>query len=139
MRFTFHAITLTVFAALCLMSCSESNPASSQGEGIPAQFNEIQDRVFSVSCAVSGCHLGGEAPFGLDLSEGLAYDNLVGVASGQMPQLLRVKPLASDESYLINKLRGQGISGDRMPRNRSALSDATIDSIAAWIDRGATR
>jgi len=139
MRFTFHVIVLTVFAALLLASCSESNPASSQGDGIPAQFNEIQDRVFSVSCAVSGCHLGGDAPFGLDLSEGLAYDNLVGVASGQMPQLLRVKPLASDESYLINKLRGEGISGERMPRNRSPLSDATIDSIAAWIDRGATR
>lgn len=104
-----------------------------------SSFSEIQDQVFTQSCAISGCHLGSSAPFGLDLSEANAYGNLVNVASGEKPSLLRVKPGQPDSSYLIMKLRGDpGISGSRMPANGPPfLEEATVDSIAAWIREGA--
>jgi hypothetical protein len=53
------------------------------------------------------------------------------------PSFPYVYPNKSDSSYIINKIRGTNIQGERMPINRPQLSDAVIDSITAWIDRGA--
>ncbi|KAA3662521.1 MAG: hypothetical protein DWQ10_02210 [Calditrichaeota bacterium] len=99
------------------------------------KFSEIQDNVFSVSCAFSGCHDTATKRGNLDLSETNAYGNLVNVASTGNPDMLRVAPGSSSDSYLIAKLTGNGTS--QMPPNGNALSQETIDKIKAWIDDGA--
>jgi len=99
-------------------------------------FNDIQNLVFTSSCATSGCHTANNVT--PDLSEGQAYNNIVNVVSTQQSIFL-VTPFKSDSSYLINKLRGVNNQGAQMPLNSQPLSAATIDSIAAWIDRGANR
>lgn len=105
--------------------------------GVPGQvttFQEIQVKVLTPSCATAGCHRGDDSPFGLDLSAGKSYANLVNVSSGQSPSLKLVLPGNSKDSYLMQVLEGKG--GVVMPP-AGKLNEALIDSIAAWIDRGA--
>ena len=64
--------------------------------------------------------------------------HLVGVASGEMPSLMRVAPGDSANSYLYWKVTGNpGIGGDPMPLYGGPLNAAELDLIAAWIDGGA--
>jgi len=102
--------------------------------GLPANFSSIQNDVFSKSCATSGCHETNSIP--PDLSAGQAYNSIVNVMSFN-PPFLYVYPGRSDSSYIIKKLRGVNIVGERMPLNDNPLFSADVDSIAAWIDRGA--
>lgn len=94
--------------------------------------------IFSQSCALSGCHLGASAPFGLDLSEGEAHANTVGVRSGEVPDLFRIEPGAPDASYLVKKVQGDDdIVGQRMPLGGAPLSNAEITLLRDWIADGA--
>jgi hypothetical protein len=106
-----------------------------------ARFSWIQEKVFNQNCAIPACHVQGSAAFGLVLSDGQAYDNLVDVPA-QGPQslsILRVKPGDPDSSYLVWKLEGRsGIEGVQMPRGRPPLQEEEIDAIKRWI-QGATR
>ena len=70
----------------------------------------------------------------LQLTPDQAYANLVDVTSVQSPSLKRVKPFDSANSYLMKKLNGSGTSV--MPPG-GKLNKARIDSVAAWITRGA--
>lgn len=97
-------------------------------------FSEIQTKVFNVSCASSGCHGGANIQGGINLTSGVSYSQLVNVNSLENPSLKRVLPGSSAQSFLIRKLEGTGTS--IMPPS-GKLSQATIDSIKAWIDRGA--
>jgi hypothetical protein len=102
--------------------------------GVLAKFSSIQSQVFTKNCAFSGCHITSEIP--PDLSAGQSYNNIVNVMSFN-PPFPYVYPTRSDSSYIINKLRGINIQGERMPYNRQELSPSAIDSIAKWIDEGA--
>lgn len=117
---------------------TESEIDQGGGGGLPTfTFTAIQTQIFTPTCATTNCHVGQFPQQGLDLSAGNAYSEIVNVQSTEMQSLLLVKPGSSSESYLINKLRGTGITGLRMPNGQPALSTTVIDSIAAWIDRGA--
>jgi len=62
----------------------------------------------------------------------------VGVQSVQDPNFDRVTPGNPDDSYLIMKLEGDPrITLDQMPKNGPPLSQAEIDVIREWIQRGA--
>lgn len=99
---------------------------------------DVQIQVFSPRCALSGCHTGPAAPFGLDLSAGESFGNLVGVASGEQPGLLRVEPFDAADSYLYMKLSGDPrISGDPMPLSGGPLSAADLALVESWIEQGA--
>jgi hypothetical protein len=99
---------------------------------------DVQTQVFTPRCAISGCHVGAGAPFGMDLSAGNAAASVVGVASGQVPSMFRVVPGDASQSYLYWKVSGDPrILGDPMPLNGSALSAADLARIADWIDQGA--
>ncbi|MBD3334485.1 MAG: hypothetical protein GF355_03125 [Candidatus Eisenbacteria bacterium] len=103
-----------------------------------ATLGAIQQEIFDTSCALSNCHLGDGAPFGLDLSEGEAHGNLAGVSSSEKPSLLRVDPGSPDESYLVHKIEGgPDIVNARMPLGRDPLSGEQIDLIREWIAAGA--
>lgn len=86
------------------------------------------------------CHITGEELGGLGLAPSLAYNQLVNVDS-QQSSMVRVKPGAPDESYLLHKLAGthldQGGSGGRMPLGFPALADAQLEQISKWIAAGA--
>lgn len=100
---------------------------------------EVQARVFGPRCALSGCHTGTNPPRGLDLTDPQASaSHLVGVASDERPELMRVQPFDASSSYLYLKLIGDpSILGDRMPLDRPPLSAADLAFVAAWIDQGA--
>ena len=131
--------TLGIFVlAVFLISACEDNiqgPSDDNGPAdgnkMRATFTSIQNELFTPTCAKSGCHAGSQSP---DLSAGKAYGNLYNVTSSENQSLLRVKPFDSNNSLLVRKLRGQGTSV--MPPT-GQLSAAVIDSVVAWIDRGA--
>jgi uncharacterized protein (TIGR03118 family) len=110
--------------------------------GPPAvTLTHLQAEVFTPLC--SGCHngsqpAGGPLPGSQNLTAGQTFGNVVGVASIEQPNLLRVKPGDPDNSYLIHKVEGApGITGARMPFGGPPLSQATIDEIRSWIASGA--
>lgn len=122
--------------AVVFAGCEHADPLSD--EPAAPTFSSIQQSVFNVSCAISGCHLGGGAAAQLDLSAGNAYANLVGVASVEIPAVLRVEPGNPDESYLVQKIEGApGIIGQQMPRGRDPLSAEQVEAIRGWIEAGA--
>lgn len=116
------------------------NPIGAGGGGqnlaFDPTFTNIKNNVFNPIC--TQCHIGVAAPQGLNLSPDTAYSLLVNVASAEKPQYLRVQPGNPDDSYIIRKLEGgPDIAGAQMPRNLTPLSQETINSIRAWIAKGA--
>jgi Bacterial Ig-like domain len=109
---------------------------SASGEPITADFQSIQDNVFTPIC--SKCHIGASAPEGLQLDAAHSFNLLVGVPSAEEPKLLRVKPGNPDESYMVLKIEGAaGIAGNQMPLGETPLPQATIAAIRQWISNGA--
>ncbi len=100
-------------------------------------LHSIQERVFDVSCVRSACHDAYTPESQLVLTPGRSHSELVSKPSAVMRKRLRVVPFRSDESYLIDKLTGTRIVGERMPIGRPKLPDSTIAVIRQWIDRGA--
>jgi hypothetical protein len=130
-RISITLITLSVFT-----SCSEdSSTAPPAGNDAPlAKFSELKAKVF-VNCTGAQCHSSAGNQGNLILEPDAAYNNLVGVQSVLYPQFKRVEPGNSSNSLLIKILRGE--VNPRMPLVGNPLPDATIDSIAKWIDLGA--
>lgn len=115
-------------------------PVGESGPAMPltAEFGSIQQNVFTPTCATSGCHIGAAAPQGLRLDEANSFALLVGIASNEVPGLLRVNPNTPDQSYLIQKLEGTAAVGGRMPLSGPPfLPQTTIDVIRQWITDGA--
>jgi hypothetical protein len=141
-------VTATLIIFWFVSGCEHAELMQSQGGNFQsgsvdsmATFSWIQANVFNQNCAIPACHVQGSAAFGLVLSEGQAYGNLVDIPA-QGPQsfsILRVKPGDPDSSYLVWKLEGRsGIEGVQMPRGRPPLPQEEIDAIKRWI-QGATR
>lgn len=113
----------------------------------PATLTEVQDEVFTPSCAFSSCH-GGNAG-GLSLEAGDSYAALVGVPAAGIDATTNpdvdvsgeILVIAGDaeNSYLIKKLRigAVGIKGSPMPDGTSGTDDDRVDLIASWIENGA--
>jgi hypothetical protein len=109
-------------------------------------FSSISQDIFqavdsSGRAACTQCHTTAGSRFtaGLNLEPSVAYANLVGVASTERPNLLRVAPGDPDGSYLIHKLEGRaGIVGERMPRTSGPfLTEGQMLVIRRWIELGA--
>ena len=106
------------------------------GGPVTADFQSIQDNVFTPICSV--CHIGASAPEGLQLDAAHSYNLLVGVPSVEEPNLLRVKPSDPANSYMLHKIEGApGIVGGQMPLGETPLPQATIAAISQWIADGA--
>jgi hypothetical protein len=136
------ALLLAAAAAGCagngdgLNQNGQSLSAGDTGGPVSADFQSIQDNVFTPICAQ--CHIGASAPEGLQLDAGHSYNLLVGVPSSEQPNLLRVKPGDPDDSYMVHKIEGApGIDGGQMPLGETPLPQATIDAIRQWISNGA--
>jgi hypothetical protein len=107
------------------------------GSPIQPTLSSIQANLFSVTCAVSGCHGGVAAQQGLRLDAGFSAGNLICVHSPQDPTLTRVIPGDPDNSLIIRKLEGTQTVGDRMPDGGPYLQQSTIDVLRLWIANGA--
>jgi hypothetical protein len=112
--------------------------------GDEVSLSEDVQPIFTMNCAVAGCHDSFTASSGQVLEEGRLFDagtGIVGVASQGAPLLLRVQPFDSQASYLIHKLQGTqgnvGGKGDQMPLFGTPLNDKVIQVIRDWIDEGA--
>jgi hypothetical protein len=92
------------------------------------------------NCAGSGCHSGIKPKENLLLTAAAAYDELVGVASGQCSNRKLVDPGNPSGSYLMNKLLNVDIcSGTQMPKAGVRIPQAELDAIGGWICAGAPR
>lgn len=105
---------------------------SSGGHSLSEEIQPILDH----SCAYGGCHGGSVPAAGLDLSAGVARENLL-QASLQNPAQQLVEPGNPTNSYLMTKLLGNGVSGEQMPKGGQALDDTSIGMIRQWIAEGA--
>jgi hypothetical protein len=112
-------------------------PAAGAPAAIEPTLASIQSKVFSVNCAIPGCHGGGAVQFGLRLESGASAASLINVVSPRDANLVRVVPGNPDRSFLIQKLEGTQTLGDRMPQFGPYLPQASIDVIRRWISDGA--
>ncbi len=110
-------------------------PGGTGGGVLTADFDSIQRNVFTPICTT--CHAGSNAPQGLHLDAPNSYSQLVGVASAEVPALLRVKPGDPANSYIVQKLEGHAAVGAQMPFGGPPLPAATIAVIRQWISDGA--
>lgn len=96
--------------------------------------------IFGQHCAVSGCHVPGNPPYGLVLiPPSVAYGNIYNVASQEVPSSKRVVPSSSATSYLYKKIVGPVPFGEIMPpaAANDTLTTLEKDIIKNWIDQGA--
>ncbi|MFL6604179.1 MAG: Ig-like domain-containing protein [Steroidobacteraceae bacterium] len=113
-------------------------PGSGGSTPLTADFQSIQDNVFTPIC--TKCHIGAGAPQGLQLDADHSYALLVSVPSSEQSAVLRVAPGDPNNSYIIRKLQGTaGISGGQMPLGGPYLPQSTIDVIKQWITNGAPK
>lgn len=124
--------------ALIALGCAgESGPSGILG-GSAVTFRQVQDTIFTPTCATSSCHSGVGAPHDLDLRSGQAWSNIVNVASAEVPRFDRVSPGNALDSYLYMKVAGDPrIEGDRMPAFAPPLTNDKLLALQNWIDQGA--
>lgn len=124
--------------AIVAAGCSDGSSGGVVSGPGSVTLADVQVQVFSPSCALSDCHLGAGAQLELDLSAGASAGNLLGVASTEVPGLLRVEPGNAVDSYLYMKLVADPrILGDPMPASGGPLSAGALNLIETWIDQGA--
>jgi hypothetical protein len=100
-----------------------------------ASFAQLQEEIFTPSCAQVGCHGGSRPAFGLDLFPGTAFDSIVGVPSAENPGLDLVEPGDPDASYIVGKLFRPW--WDPHPVGQARLSNASMQRLRQWIEEGA--
>lgn len=119
-------------ACLALAGCGPRGPRP-----LEPRLSSIQEHVLDAACATPFCHGSGAGESQLDLSRGRSYRSLVGVRSIQIGDLRRVDPGRPEASYLLRKLEGDRIVGERMPNGKAPLPPGQIAAIREWIRRGA--
>lgn len=125
-------------ACVTLAACGSGDGFVGSGGGsgpLAANFDSIQANIFEPLC--EHCHAGANAPAGLRLDAANSYAMLVGVASVERPNILRVAPGDASNSYLIQKLEGTAAVGERMPAGLPAVPQADINIVRQWITDGA--
>lgn len=139
------ALPFYVVAGVVLASpgwCQQEVPTPSGAqEQIQVRFSRDVQPILDANCVQ--CHALEVPQAQLVLEEGESYEMLVGQPSTQSP-LMRVKPGAPEESYLLLKLRGMhleaGGTGLGMPLtegNFAPLPEQPLATIEGWIGAGA--
>ncbi|GAB4037571.1 monooxygenase [Spirosoma jeollabukense] len=139
-------LVITSALLLNLISCKDAPTPTGE-----SSFDLIQQKIFTPSCATSGCHASEKdatfAQHGLVLAAGVAYKNLVGVdpknSAALGDGLKRVKAFASLESLLYHKLSVDAshhsgkLYGNPMPLGGQPLPNGQIEFVRRWIEAGA--
>jgi hypothetical protein len=122
---------LLLILSLAILSCSGNITSecelesSNSNQQMKARLSEIQSTVFDNRC--TWCHSGNPPDGNLDLSSGTSRSELI---SKNL-----IIPFNSTESILMKRINPVEISQVMPPSGK--ISQALIDSIAAWIDMGA--
>ena len=107
-------------------SCSECKKVSLKRDLLP---------VLNESCLP--CHYDKKQAPGLDLSDPVAYANLVNQKSRLDPHLILVKPSSPSESFLVDKLSPKPKFGEHMPPYGRPLTTQERTLLIEWIVQGA--
>ena len=99
-----------------------------------ADLGQIQEDIFSPSCATAGCHAGSVSP---DLRAEKTFDAIVNRTATQT-NLNLVTPFEPENSYLMKKVDGTDISGSVMPPS-GPLSENLREILRRWIQSGAAQ
>ena len=108
-----------------------------------SSYHDIQEYVFDKSCANSVCHAAPANAGSLNLTYGLSYEDLVGMApqnpAAAAAGMKLVDPGNPDNSFLLTKLMGPTTpeQGARMPFGGGVLHNGKIKAIRTWIEAGA--
>jgi len=133
-----HIVPLLGFAMLAAGCGGGSGPSAVVSEPGLVTMHQVQTSIFTPTCAVTNCHVGANAPLGLDLSAGAALGNVRGIPSTELGGFDRIEPFDPVDSYLFMKVTDDPrILGDRMPAQGSALSSQRIEMLEDWIRQGA--
>lgn len=137
-----HLVTTALLTLLILPAASraERTPGGAEiagGGPFPPYFQDIQNHVFTPSCAMSFCH-GSAQSAGLDLRPGASYGMLVNHPSVEVPNVDRVEPFQPDNSYLICKIENCAwVVGQQMPLIGGPLDPIVLSLIREWVATGA--
>ena len=146
MRIHMLAAGLLLVLGLASMGCDEKlSDLTGPTPNLQPTLSSIQREIFDTTDsagrqACTNCHTdAGRTPVaGMNLRSGMAYNSLVGAASSAKPGAIRVIPGDPENSYLIHKLEGRAdITGTRMPRGNSFLTEGQLLVIKRWIQLGA--
>ena len=112
-----------LIVAAVFYGCAGDGPPVSDTSG---EFAQIQTTIFNPNCLGAGCHNSQSQAGGLDLSQGVSYDELVGITPenpvAAARGLVRVEPFDPANSFLIVKLVGPPPGeGTRMPQGMNPL------------------
>ena len=126
-------------------SVDAGSPDAGPVDAGPVTLNQLQDQIFTMSCAVSSCHGSMGAPTSGDLLlvKGSSYSQLVNVPASNiiaaMTHQIRVVPGSPSESFLWVKVDGNPPMGEgvRMPNTGQVLPQSQLDMIQEWIEQGA--
>jgi hypothetical protein len=136
---------LAIAATVGITACDEKlSDLTGPTPNLQPTFSSIQQNIFEASdssgrLACTQCHNAiGSLFTGLNLTNAVAYANLVNVPVREKAGARRVIPGDPENSYLIQKLEGRASVGARMPLNSPAyLTDGQIRVIKRWIELGA--
>jgi hypothetical protein len=135
-----------VIVALTGVACDENlSTLVGPTPNLEPTFSTIQSEIFEKTDSVgrtacTNCHTstGRNPSGGLNLNHAIAYAQLVNAPTRSPVGKTRVVPGDPGNSYLINKLVGVGINGNRMPNNGPPyLTDGQVLVIKRWIEIGA--
>jgi hypothetical protein len=107
-------------------------------EGVPVTYAEHIEPLVIARCL--SCHTTEEPEAQLVFELGVGYDQMVGRASTQVPEMLIVAPGDLQASYLWRKLTHDVEIGRGMPRSvvgSIKLPDDEIELYRRWIEDGA--
>jgi hypothetical protein len=141
----------TAANACCLLVMLAAAACATQGVADPAEaptMDTVFAQVLEPRCTFSSCHSAPTVAARLDLSRERACNALVGATSCLFPQRMLVVPSDPDDSFLMHKLTGTGLSeppsgscssetNAPMPFGGSAIPDEEIALIRSWITAGA--
>lgn len=132
---------MLVGVGLALLVASCGGKGDDEGSGTPVSFSQVTSVFQSNGC--QGCHPGVNSA--LDLQDGKAYDDLVGIRALEDPDLYRVVAGDPDNSFLYLKVGGNPVIADipgvgsRMPPRAPPISAGDMKIIHDWIAQGAKR
>lgn len=133
------ATVVGVGVAFLVVACGGKD--DDEGSGTPVSFSQVVSVFQANGC--QGCHPGVNSA--LDLQDGKAYDDLVGIKALEDPDLYRVVAGDPANSFLYLKVGGNPVIGDipgvgtRMPPRAPPISAEDMKIIHDWIAQGAKR
>jgi hypothetical protein len=120
---------------LAVAGCADRGDEPTLGQPVVPTVSYAMDvqPIFDADCA--GCHTGGGANGGLDLSAGVSYANLVDVPSPSYGTI-RVVAAEPGSSFLNQKITGNQNDGSMMPPTGLLAADKQ-ELVRVWIAEGA--